>query len=89
MVELPVPPFQHYLGRITQDPDKPEIYWLHFMGSSTPYAVPVDMTTAQSTCDFLTNWLDRREETEGPWTNWSWATPRPPWVSEKDPHQSE
>lgn len=28
MTELPKPPHPHSLCKITQDPDKPEIYWL-------------------------------------------------------------
>lgn len=80
MTETPQPPYPHYLGQISQDPDKPEIYWLHFTGSQFPYAVPVNTKTLESTYAFLANWIDHHHKTQGPWTNWNWATPKPPWV---------
>jgi hypothetical protein len=72
----PEPPYQHYLGRITQDQNKPEIYWLEFSGSDTPYNVPTSKETIASTHDFLTNWLKHRQNNDSPWTNWSWAETR-------------
>lgn len=85
MTETPQPPYPHYLGQISQDPDKPEIYWLHFTGSQFPYAVPTNADTIKSTYAFLANWIDHHHETQGPWTNWNWVTPRPPWVQPADP----
>lgn len=66
MTNLPSPPYQHYLARITQDENKPEILWLHFHGSETPYRVPVDARTIATTHDFLTHWLERHQPDQGP-----------------------
>jgi hypothetical protein len=94
MTELPQPPYPHSLRKITQDPDKPEVYWLEFRGSQSPYAVPANIEGIINTHQFLTNWLERHHETEGPWTNWNWAQrpdgSRPPWVQEaQDPREDD
>ena len=87
MTHTPQPPYQHTLTRITQDEDKPEIYWLQFSGSQFPYAVPHNAESIKRTYAFLANWIDHHHKTQGPWTNWNWATPRPPWVQPAGPEE--